>query len=79
MIIVRIQSGVVVEILLDVDDVGAVLCEQLSDARGVGSLVARNIVAVQYGGEPSHIECHSVERALRRCRQSDRDEAEEPD
>jgi hypothetical protein len=51
----------VVEVFLDVDKRDVISGEQLSDASSVGSLVSRNIVAVQKSRETSDIVGQSVE------------------
>ena len=46
-IIVGIECGMVVEVLLNVDQRDVVLGEQLANASSIGCLVARDIVAIE--------------------------------
>lgn len=51
----------VVEVLLHMDEVDAVLSQELADACGVGSLVSRDIVSVQKRWQSGNIERDNIE------------------
>ena len=59
MLIIRIESGVVVEVLLNVYERNVVLRKKLPYAGGVGRLVAWNLVGVDVGGDLSEVGCAS--------------------
>ena len=79
MIVVGVQSRVVVEVLLHMDDIRVVFGKQLANASRVVRLVTRNIVSVQKGREPSNVQSQDVERARGRSRQGGGQEAEKPE
>jgi hypothetical protein len=60
MLVVIVQSGMVVEVLLNVDERKIVLCEELSNARSVCGLVSGHFVGVENWWQTSDIEGQDI-------------------
>lgn len=60
-LVIGVKSSMEVEVLLNMDEGDVVLCEELSNASSVVSLITRNVVSVQDWGESSDVVGQSVE------------------
>jgi hypothetical protein len=61
-VIIFVQGGVVIEVLLDMDERVVITCEKLADTSGVFRLVARYTIASEKRRKTCDIECQRIER-----------------
>lgn len=61
MLVIGVKCGVVVEVLLHVDEVDVVLCQELANACSVVGLVSRHVIPVDDLWQSGNIERDGVE------------------